>query len=441
MAFVKYMDENIHGMRDKEPDQHWIRISPWVIVGAFIVLVPIFAFMTVKSVRTQQDNMIMLLSEKGDALIRAFEAGTRTGMVGFNWSWVQVQRLIMETAEQPDILYILITDARGRIIAHNQPAHIGKIHRTDIKPGTIGEKIQSRRLTGRDGKPIFEVFRKFNPSRGRLISQGRYIIPQDMLLPHVFPDNLKQPALTIFVGLDMDPIVKTTRESTIQSILIAFILLLIGFSGIVSIIIGYNYRMARQSLSRIKAFSDNIVENMPVGLIFISEGRRIITMNNASENMLRLTAEEAREKHASDVLPSEISSLFDQAHQSPTVLMKEIGTTIQGRNMFFETSTNILRDDNNNFLGYIILLRDITEIQHLKNEVLRKERLASLGSLAAGVAHEIRNPLSSIKGFATYFKERYRENPEDQRTADIMIKEVERLNRVIGQLLEFARPM
>jgi two-component system sensor histidine kinase HydH len=262
-----------------------------------------------------------------------------------------------------------------------------------------------------------------------------------MLLPHVFPDTPKQPELTIFVGLDMDPLVKTTRESTIQSILIAFILLLIGFSGIVSIIIGYNYRMARLSLSRIKAFSDNIVENMPVGLIFIGENRRIITMNNASEIMLRVTAEEAVQKHVSDVLPPQINDLFDQAQQSPNILVKEIATSVQGKNMFFETSTNLLRDDSNSFLGYIVLLRDITEIQHLKNEVLRKERLASLGSLAAGVAHEIRNPLSSIKGFATYFKERYRDNPEDQRTAEIMIKEVERLNRVIGQLLEFARPM
>ena len=58
-----------------------------------------------------------------------------------------------------------------------------------------------------------------------------------------------------------------------------------------------------------------------------------------------------------------------------------------------------------------------------------------------GIAHEIRNPLSSIKGFATFFKERYQDNPEDRKTAEIMVQEVERLNRVIGQLLEFARPM
>jgi two-component system, NtrC family, sensor histidine kinase HydH len=64
-----------------------------------------------------------------------------------------------------------------------------------------------------------------------------------------------------------------------------------------------------------------------------------------------------------------------------------------------------------------------------------------VGRLAAGVAHEIRNPLSSIKGFATYFKERHPDIDEDQQIAGIMIQEVDKLNRVVGQLLEFARPV
>jgi len=100
-----------------------------------------------------------------------------------------------------------------------------------------------------------------------------------------------------------------------------------------------------------------------------------------------------------------------------------------------------LQGDDDTLLGYIALFRDLSEIQNLKSEVERSRRLASLGKLAAGIAHEIRNPLSSIKGFATYFKERYQDVPADQETADIMIQEVERLNRVIGQLLEFARPV
>lgn len=428
-------------MRETHTDQSWIRVSPWVIVGAFIVLVPIFAFMTIKNVKTQQDNMIMLMQEKGDALIRSFEAGARTGAMGMNWSGVQIQRLIMETAEQPDILYILITDKNGTVVAHNQPMFIGRSHGSDLYHASIGEHIRSRQLTLPDGKPVFEVYRKFIPSLGRKGFHSRRMSPEDWLLSHMFPENVQQPAITVFVGLDMDPIIQTMRESTKQSIFNALILLLIGFSGIVSIIIAYNYRIVRVSLSRIKAFSDTIVENIPVGLLFIGESGRIVTVNNACEKILKITPQGSVSRSADEVLPPRISELSHEAMKTSDILIRELDVEVRGKNVLLEASASALKDDDDHFLGRIILLRDITEIRHLRKEMLRKERLASLGSLAAGVAHEIRNPLSSIKGFATYFRERYKDVPEDQQTADIMIREVERLNRVIGQLLEFARPM
>jgi two-component system sensor histidine kinase HydH len=112
-----------------------------------------------------------------------------------------------------------------------------------------------------------------------------------------------------------------------------------------------------------------------------------------------------------------------------------------GRVVPLDVIVSRLEGEDGSFLGHILLFRDMTEVQDLRREVETSRRLASLGRLAAGIAHEIRNPLSSIKGFATYFKERYRDVPEDRSTADIMVQEVDRLNRVITELLEFARPM
>jgi len=80
------------------------------------------------------------------------------------------------------------------------------------------------------------------------------------------------------------------------------------------------------------------------------------------------------------------------------------------------------------------------KIALLKEEMARKERLAAMGTLAAGVAHEIRNPLSSIKGFATYFGAKFEPGSPDRELADVMIGEVERLNRVVSGLLELTRP-
>lgn len=83
----------------------------------------------------------------------------------------------------------------------------------------------------------------------------------------------------------------------------------------------------------------------------------------------------------------------------------------------------------------------MTALRRMEREIVRSRHLNAIASLAAGVAHEIRNPLSSIKGFAVYFKQRLAGNKEDEETADVMIAETERLNRVISQLIEFARPM
>jgi two-component system sensor histidine kinase HydH len=91
--------------------------------------------------------------------------------------------------------------------------------------------------------------------------------------------------------------------------------------------------------------------------------------------------------------------------------------------------------------GKILLMRDVTQIRKLEKEVAKSRHLNSIASLAAGVAHEIRNPLSSIKGLAIYLKERMQADSEDKEAADVIVAEVERLNRVITQLIEFARPL
>jgi two-component system sensor histidine kinase HydH len=181
---------------------------------------------------------------------------------------------------------------------------------------------------------------------------------------------------------------------------------------------------------------------MPIGLVAVDMQGGVISFNQTAEDLFRLSSQEVVGEPAKEILPESLWSLTETIHADSQVVLREIECSMEdGRRIPLDVSVSVLAGEEGAAPGYIILFKDMTEVQELKREVERNQRLASLGRLAAGIAHEIRNPLSSIKGFATYFKERYREIPEDLKTAEIMIQEVERLNRVISQLLEFARPV
>jgi two-component system, NtrC family, sensor histidine kinase HydH len=435
--------------RNPIKNKPWLWVPPWVVIGAVLVLAPIFFFLTMDSISRQKENTIALLKEKGAALIRSFEAGARTGMMGMRWGGAQVQRLLSETAQQKDIVYILVTDTKGTILADSDPKNIGKPYGESLDLPLIAHAhtLHWREVYTGKSKKVFEVFRQFVPMRGirnkHGPGRGNKMRSGDWCRGHMNPRNATdRGSQIIFVGLDMTSVENAAGEDIRHSILMGFILLLIGFAGIVTLFMAQAYRSARTSFSRVKAFSDNLVENMPMGLVAIDPEERIASFNQTAESMLGISAQHALGRILSEILPPPFQDFFNRLKSESGPINRELAASLNNeRNLPLEVIGTALTGEDGAALGWVILFRDLTEIQHLKREIARSQRLASIGRLAAGVAHEIRNPLSSIKGFATYFKERYHDTPKDHQTAEIMIQEVERLNRVIGQLLEFARPM
>jgi two-component system sensor histidine kinase HydH len=425
-------------------NRFWAGVPPWIFIGAVVILFPIFAFITVQNIHRQNQNNTRLLLEKGAALIRSFEAGTRAGL-GMSGSEFQLQRLLAETAQQPDILYLLVTDVNGMILAHDDLKHIGKYHGKglDLKRISHLQTVQWRIVSTPGGRKIFEVFSRFLPQE-RSFSMGRGRMMMHLWFQRGMDERIGVPPSTpiIFVGLDMTSIEEAVRTDTRHAVIMAIILLLIGFAGIILLFLAQSYRAARMSLSRIKAFSDNLVEHMPIGLVATDDRQRVTSLNHVAGTTLGLSAEAVMGENAADVLPEDLWQMLNDLDMEKGVVEKEIDCAVGEAEMIpLEISATSLSDENGTFLGYVLLFKDLSEVRSLRKEIARSQRLASVGRLAAGVSHEIRNPLSSIKGFATYFKERYHDVPENQQISNLMIQEVDRLNRVVGQLHEFSRPI
>jgi len=220
------------------------------------------------------------------------------------------------------------------------------------------------------------------------------------------------------------------------------VLLLISVAGIVSLFLALGYRSVRASLTRVKALSDSLVAHMPVGLVAVDPDGRVAVFNDTAERLFGRPSAEALGRPAAEILPPACLEILGDLDRERPIVEREFACTVrEGRTVPLEVIAAVLKDDEGAPIGRIALIRDLSELQRLRDEVERSRRLAAVGSLAAGVAHEIRNPLSSLKGFATYFRQRYGGVPDDVKMADIMIQEVDRLNRVITELLEFSRPV
>ncbi len=431
-----------------------------LLAGVLLILLPIFTLMTIDRLTRQKELFTQRLIEKGMFLIRTFEAGTRTGMLTMHWGAQRIQTMLYETALQPDVVYLMITTKDGQILAHSDASMVGQIF--DAMPemnsiDTDGGRLYHRLRHFGGSDQTFEVYKRFVPVRS---TRGRRGMRRHMRSPRMFvPDeslsvqenrpekrdwsqaytqsgNEKHPGIMehyIFAGLSMEKEQFARTMLLKQTIFRGLFFFALGCVGMVALFSFQAYRGAKASLNQVRAFSDNVIHHMPSGLITLDMDHRITSMNQTAKLIFGKTLDRPF---------VEWVKLIEQIDADREMVSQETYFELDGgQTVLLDTTASPIVDEHGQTSGYLFLFKDLTQIKELKLKVETNKRLAAIGKLAAGVAHEIRNPLSSIKGFATYFGKRYPDNETDRQTAQIMVSEVERINQSITQLLEFARPM
>lgn len=426
-----------------------MKTSPWIILGSTVILLVVVIILAVQNTNRDKRYMSKILREKGAALIRAVEAGARTGMTAMMWGGAQIQRLLEETAKLPDVLYMVVVDPDGQAVAHsdsskiNTPFHPG--HKL-IHLGPDREENWELASYGKQAK-AFEVHRRFEPLKlgiGRNLNHMRAMMHWHGDVP-VAPDDwyrqIDNKQFLIVVGLDVTPFEEAIREDFQTTVVLSVVLILSGFGGFVSLFWMNNYRTAKQHLQDTSAFANEVVTHLPVGLIATDRAGKITFFNPAVEKISGIPSSMAKGRSPDSILPAQLCGLKQDLDRGKTITDREMECVFaDGRPVPVSASATHIVNEVGKFVGQILILRDLEEVRRLQGEIRRQEKMAALGGLAAGVAHEIRNPLSSIKGLATFFAAQFEDGSESKRAASIMIQEVDRLNRVITELLDFSRP-
>lgn len=180
-----------------------------------------------------------------------------------------------------------------------------------------------------------------------------------------------------------------------------------------------------------------ILENIQAGIIVVNQGGRIRLFNRAASLITGYTLEQVYNKDAFVLFPGLKGE------------QEEFGEIGRGEFIFLPTNgsekvlgfnSNILAQEGSE-IRYLITFRDLTEIKRLENHLKRRDRMVSLGRLASGLAHEIRNPLASLSGSAQFLAQSENPSGDRGRLLRLIEREADRLNKLLSDFLEFARPV
>lgn len=406
------------------------------LIAVVFLLILIIAVSTFRTLSRQRQTALAFLNRQGVTMLQSLDAAVLAGTHAPMWTPNAIFVLIEEFGKTKSLAYIYIFGKDGKI-THASPASL--VGRTaDWRPELEDdEQILTRRHKTAAGRQVYELAKRFAPSNfGRRFQSSAGTGSHGMMQNRLIGD-------TVVLGLSMAQVEAAHKADLQHAFIMGAILLVLGSGALFFIFVIQNYYVADKALEKSRDYLKLVMASMSNGMLSIDTEGNIITINNAAEDLLGIDAKEANQLNLRSIFDFR-SSGIERAliDGTPATDVEIVYEKPSGRVVLSLSASPIVDEDKKEpYTGVVIMLRDLTEIKQLQEKVRRSEKLAAIGELAAGIAHEVRNPLSSIRGFAQFLKRVLKDRPKEGEYAELMVKEVDRINNVVTNLLSFTRPL
>lgn len=406
------------------------------ILAAALVLLITVTVSTYYNLEKAGKGARRVLDAQSTAIVSGLAAGLRTGWRHWVWQADSLQGLVQEMSQFGDVGFIILLGQKGLVLAHSNPDLVGKVWNQDID---LLDRLETDQVNG------------WFTTEGDLYLAGRKLAKGEigpgmspgsqrwgMMHDRRWPLELPRPEI-ILVGLNTKSYREIQAQQLHHALIMAGLLFVIGSAAIYFIFLLQNYRTIDRTLTDLNTYTASIVNNMPNGLITLDVLGEPVMINQAARHLFGWSDQPERALSRAAVIQALSREFNPLLKRGEKILEKEFEAQLDP-NTILPLAVSASQVPAEGGPGSVFILRDLRQIRALEDQVRQNEKLAALGRLAAGIAHEVRNPLSSMRGLARFLARDLDEKSREAEYLKVMVEEIDRLNRVVTGLLDFARP-
>jgi PAS domain S-box-containing protein len=331
--------------------------------------------------------------------------------------WLGIGFVVRQLGDQPGIDYVVLQSSSGIVLASRNVQQMVAIEADSFLTDALESEQTTSRIYNFEGKRLLEVVRAFKSD----------VIPSGVLR----------------LGMSLDVYDQLYASSLKQFAILSLVLFVLGIVGSYAATSFKKLQVAEVNLEQLQSVTDEIVQSLEGGVVAIDREGLITIFNPQAERLFAKPAAAIMNQPYRVIFADDLLSLGKIESRSQQTHRREVRyspTPTQLRHLL--VSSVPISGKNKRYSGAVALVYDLTEIKQLEENARAAERLTELGSLAAGVAHEIRNPLNAISIATQRLRLEFEPNTnaaEYQSFLKTIAEEIDRLNTIIKDFLSLAR--